>query len=57
MGIPWKEGMEIRHWVYVASIAPSDMVVYQGDAFPEWKGSFLIGANDRFQAACGSDLG
>ena len=44
MGIPWKEGMEIPHWVYVPSIAPSDMVVYQGDAFPEWKGSFLIGA-------------
>jgi glucose/arabinose dehydrogenase len=44
MGIPWKEGMEIPHWVYVPSIAPSDMVVYQGDAFPAWKGSLLIGA-------------
>lgn len=44
MGIPWKEGMEIPHWVYVPSIAPSDMVIYQGDAFPAWKGSFLIGA-------------
>jgi glucose/arabinose dehydrogenase len=44
MGIPWKEGMEIPHWVYVPSIAPSDMVIYQGDAFPAWKGNFLIGA-------------
>jgi glucose/arabinose dehydrogenase len=30
--------------VYVPSIAPSDLVIYQGDAFPAWKGSFLIGA-------------
>ena len=44
MGIPWKEGMEIPHWVYVPSIAPSDMVIYQGEAFPAWKGSFLLGA-------------
>jgi glucose/arabinose dehydrogenase len=44
MGIPWKEGMEFPHWVYDPSIAPSDMVIYQGDAFPAWKGNFLIGA-------------
>jgi len=44
MGIPWQEGMEIPAWVYVPSIAPSDLVIYQGDAFPAWKGSFLIGA-------------
>ena len=44
MGIPWKEGMEIPSWVYVPSIAPSDLVIYQGDAFPAWRGSFLIGA-------------
>jgi glucose/arabinose dehydrogenase len=44
MGIPWKEGTEIPSWVYVPSIAPSDMVIYDGKAFPAWKGSFLIGA-------------
>lgn len=44
MGIPWQEGMEIPVWVYVPSIAPSDLVIYQGDAFPTWKGNFLIGA-------------
>ena len=44
MGIPWQEGMEIPAWVYVPSIAPSDLVIYQGDAFPAWRGSFLIGA-------------
>ena len=44
MGIPLQAGMEVPQWVYVPSIAPSDMVIYQGDAFPAWKGSFLIGA-------------
>jgi glucose/arabinose dehydrogenase len=44
MGIPWQEGMEGPAWVYVPSIAPSDLVIYRGDAFPEWRGSFLIGA-------------
>ncbi|NCF62203.1 MAG: PQQ-dependent sugar dehydrogenase [Gammaproteobacteria bacterium] len=44
MGIPWQEGTEIPAWVYVPSIAPSDLVIYQGKAFPAWQGSFLIGA-------------
>ena len=44
MGIGSKEGMEQPVWVYVPSIAPSDMVIYQGGAFPAWKGSFLIGS-------------
>lgn len=44
MGIPWQEGMEIPAWVYVPSIAPSDLVIYAGEAFPAWRGSFLIGA-------------
>jgi glucose/arabinose dehydrogenase len=44
MGIPQKEGMQQPVWVYVPSIAPSDMVYYQGEAFPAWRGSWLIGA-------------
>lgn len=44
MGIPWQEGMELPAWVYVPSIAPSDLVVYEGAAFPAWKGNFLLGA-------------
>ena len=44
MGIPWQEGMEIPAWVYVPSIAPSDLVIYEGELFPSWKGNFLIGA-------------
>lgn len=44
MGIPAKEGVEVPTWVYVPSIAPSDLVIYSGGAFPLWHGSFLIGA-------------
>ena len=44
MGLPMQQGMEVPHWVYVPSIAPSDMVIYDGDAFPAWRGNFLIGA-------------
>jgi len=44
MGIPWQEGTEIPAWVYVPSIAPSDLLIYQGKAFPAWQGNFLIGA-------------
>jgi glucose/arabinose dehydrogenase len=43
-GITHQEGMEIPAWTYVPSIAPSDMVIYQGDAFPAWNGDFFIGA-------------
>jgi len=44
MGIPMQEGMEVPAWVYVPSIAPSDLVIYQGKAFPAWQGNFLIGS-------------
>ena len=43
-GITRKEGMEQPVWVYVPSIAPSDLVIYQGEAFSAWKGNFLIGS-------------
>lgn len=44
MGIPVQEGMEVPSWVYVPSMAPSDLVIYQGKAFPAWQGNFLIGS-------------
>jgi len=44
MGLPMQDGMEVPYWVYVPSIAPSDMIIYQGNAFPAWQGNFLIGA-------------
>ena len=43
-GIPRKEGMESPVWTYVPSIAPSDLVIYRGEAFPAWNGDFFIGA-------------
>jgi glucose/arabinose dehydrogenase len=44
MGIPVQDGMEVPAWVHVPSIAPSDLVIYQGGAFPAWQGNFLIGS-------------
>ena len=37
-------GMEspVRHWT--PSIAPSGLAIYDGDAFAEWRGHFLVGA-------------
>ena len=39
-----KDGMEqpIKYWV--PSIAPSGMAFYDGNLFPEWKGSLLVSA-------------
>ena len=38
------EGMEqpIHYWV--PSIAPSGLIVYEGDLFPEWRGDLFVGA-------------
>ena len=38
------EGMENAIKVYVPSIAPSGLVQYQGEAFPEWQGDLFSGA-------------
>lgn len=39
-----KEGMEQPVYYWDPVIAPSGMTVYTGDAFPGWKGNFLIGS-------------
>lgn len=39
-----KEGMEQPDWVWVPSIAPSGMTVYDRSAFPSWRGDLLLGA-------------
>ena len=39
-----KEGMEQPVYYWDPVIAPSGMVWYTGDAFPEWRGSILIGS-------------
>jgi len=39
-----KEGMEQPVYYWDPVIAPSGMIVYSGDRYPGWKGSFLIGS-------------
>lgn len=43
---PLKEypGINPPEHYWVPSIAPSGLVVYEGDMFPEWQGDFLVGA-------------
>lgn len=38
------KGAEDPRHVWLPSIAPSALVIYDGDAFPTWRGSFLSGA-------------
>jgi glucose/arabinose dehydrogenase len=44
MGITTREDIREPVWVYVPSIAPSDLVIYRGAAFPTWQGSLLTTA-------------
>ena len=39
-----KPGMEQPYKVYIPSIAPGSLMLYNGDAFPEWRGSLFAGA-------------
>ncbi|MCW9048202.1 MAG: PQQ-dependent sugar dehydrogenase [Gammaproteobacteria bacterium] len=39
-----REGITPPVKVYIPSIAPSSLILYTGDAFPEWKGNLLAGA-------------
>ena len=39
-----KPGMQQPHKVYIPSIAPASLMLYQGDAFPRWHGSLFSGA-------------
>ncbi len=39
-----KPGMEQPHKVYIPSIAPGSLMLYTGEAFPEWKNSLFAGA-------------
>ena len=39
-----KEGMVQPKYVYIPSIAPSSLIVYDGDKFPNWKGNIFSGA-------------
>ena len=39
-----KEGMEKPIKVYIPSIAPGSLLLYSGNAFPQWQGSLFSGA-------------
>ena len=39
-----KAGMEPPYKVYIPSIAPASLMLYRGEAFPEWRGSLFAGA-------------
>jgi aldose sugar dehydrogenase len=43
-GIVEQEGMKQPLWVWTPAIAPSGMVWYTGDRFPEWRGSIFVGS-------------
>lgn len=44
IGVRHKAGMVDPVKVYIPSIAPSSLMLYQGSAFPEWKGQLFAGA-------------
>ncbi len=40
----WQEGMEPAEIVWLPAIAPSGMVFYDGDRFPNWRGNLFVGS-------------
>lgn len=42
-GLQQKEGMEQPVYYWDPNIAPSGMIFYSGDAFPNWKGDIFVG--------------
>lgn len=43
-GLVAKDGMEQPHYYWDPVIAPSNLTVYRGNLFPQWKGNILVGA-------------
>jgi glucose/arabinose dehydrogenase len=46
-----REGMEQPAHVWVPSIGTSGLMIYTGDRFPEWRGSFFVGGMARHRLA------
>jgi glucose/arabinose dehydrogenase len=42
---PSREGIEDPIVLWIPSIAPSGMLFYTGDKFPQWKGNLFVGSN------------
>jgi glucose/arabinose dehydrogenase len=47
MGIQAREGIRPPIWVWSQSIAPSSLMFYTGDKFPQWRGDLFIGSLSR----------
>jgi len=43
-GLTAKKGLEQPVYFWTPSIAPSGLLIYRGEMFPEWRGNFFIGA-------------
>ena len=41
-GSPWKPGFTKPLWTWTPSIAVSNILIYNGDLYPEWKGDVLV---------------
>ena len=41
---PWREDLEQPEIVWIPSIAPSGLVFYTGDRFPNWRGDLFVGS-------------
>ncbi len=42
--VPWREDMAEPELIWVPSIAPSGMMFYTGDRFPQWRNHLFVGA-------------
>jgi glucose/arabinose dehydrogenase len=40
----WRPGMDMPEMFWVPAISPSSLMIYDGDKFPLWRGSYFIGA-------------
>jgi glucose/arabinose dehydrogenase len=40
----WQPGIEMPMMFWVPAISPSSLMIYDGDAFPLWRGHYFIGA-------------
>ena len=49
--IPWKEGIELPQILWIPSIGPSGLMIYNGDKFPAWKGNLFVASAQRGEVA------
>ena len=42
--VPYEPGFELPQILWIPSIGPSGLMIYEGDQFPEWKGNLFVGS-------------